>query len=185
MHRAYQPITPANNKLLKQRWDQSRFYTHRQKVESAKAVIDNHPTRTYMHLHCKLKKLQMEEERLAIVERNNRILMEKMSYIMRARGRVENSNHYVPKSLNKTHRQRELLRITHENQAILKRIVSKEPHYHHQQWLDEWRVNQRYMANISKYPVNWKTKHDIGSNKKINQPIDSLPHIEPIIQYSV
>lgn len=38
-----------------------------------------------MHLHLKLKKLQMEEERLATVERDNRILMEKMSYIMRTK----------------------------------------------------------------------------------------------------
>ena len=32
MHRAYQPITPANNKLLKKRWDMSRYDTHRRKV---------------------------------------------------------------------------------------------------------------------------------------------------------
>ena len=156
MHRAYQPLTPANNILLKKRWDQSRFDTHRKKVHLAKAVIDNRPPKTYMHLHCKLKKLQMEEERLATVERGNRILLSKMSYIMRTRGRVDNTNDYVSKSLNKTKRQRELLRITHENQAILKRIMSKEPHYHHRQWLDEWRVNQQYSANIAKFTHNWK-----------------------------
>ena len=88
MHRAYQPITPANNKLLKQRWDMSRYDTHRRKVsewntnntggtsdvnfvlstiivvfqvQSAKAVIDNKPPQTYMHLHLKLKKLQVRE----------------------------------------------------------------------------------------------------------------------------
>jgi len=169
-HRAYQPITPANNKLLKQRWDQSRFDTHRKKVLSAKAVIDNRPPRTLMHLHCKLKKLQMEEERLATVERDNRILMEKMSFIMRTRGRVDNTNDYVPKSLNKTKRQRELLRITHENQAILKRIMSKEPHYHHRQWLDEWRVNQQYMSNIAKYPVSWKTQANIPGYRNTMTP---------------
>ena len=38
-------------------------------------------------------------------------------------------------SLNKTRRQRDLLRVTHENQAILKRIQSKEPHYNHMQWV--------------------------------------------------
>ena len=38
-------------------------------------------------------------------------------------------------SLNKTRRQRDLLRVTHENQAILKRIQSKEPHYNHAQWV--------------------------------------------------
>lgn len=36
----------------------------------------------------------MEEERLATVERDNRILLEKMSHIMRTRGRVDNRNDY-------------------------------------------------------------------------------------------
>ena len=43
--------------------------------------------------------------------------MEKMSYIMRTRGRVDNRNDHEFKSLNKTKRQRELLRVTHENQV--------------------------------------------------------------------
>ncbi|XP_076807688.1 sperm axonemal maintenance protein CFAP97D1-like [Clavelina lepadiformis] len=155
MHRAYQPTTPANNKLLKKRWDQSRFDFHRRNVTQAMPVIDNRPPETYMHLHLKLKKLQMEEERLAIVERDNRILMEKMSYIMRTKSRVDNWNNYERKSLNKTKRQRELLRVTHENQAILKRLSSKLPHYNRFVWEDAWRVNQGYMANISKYPEDW------------------------------
>lgn len=155
MHRAYQPITPANNKLLKKRWDMSRYDTHRRKVKSAKAVIDNKPPKTYIHLHLPLKKLQIEEERLATIERDNRILLEKMSFVMRTRGRVDNRNDYEHKSLNKTKRQRELLRVTHENQAILKRISSKEPHYNHLQWEDEWQINETYMDNISKYPKDW------------------------------
>ena len=60
----------------------------------------------------------MEEERLATIERDNRILLEKMSFVMRTRGRVDNRNDYEHKSLNKTKRQRELLRVTHENQVI-------------------------------------------------------------------
>ena len=47
-------------------------------------------------------------------------------------------------SLNKTKRQRELLRITHENFAILKRLTSKEPHYHHMRWQDEWNVSEAW-----------------------------------------
>ena len=60
---------------------------------------------------------QVEEERLATIERDNRILLEKMSFVMRTRGRVDNRNGHEPKSLNKTKRQRELLRVTHENQV--------------------------------------------------------------------
>ena len=79
--------------------------------------MDNRAPETYMHMHLKLKKLQVEEERLAVVERDNRILLEKMSYIMRTKGLVDNWNQYKQKSLNKTKRQRELLRVTHENQV--------------------------------------------------------------------
>ncbi|KAJ8042747.1 hypothetical protein HOLleu_09592 [Holothuria leucospilota] len=159
MHRAYQPITPANNKLLKKRWDQRRFDTHRQKVQNAKPVIDNKPPKTYMHLHLKLKKLQMEDERLAIIERDNRILLEKMCYIMRTRGRVDNKNDYEQKSLNKTKRQRELLRVTHENQAIMRRILSKEANYNHVEWEHSWALNKEYMANIAKYPPWYETAY--------------------------
>merc|ERR1711892_1329342 len=134
MHRAYQPITAANNKLLKKRWDQRSYDLHRSKVANSKSVIDSQPPDTYMHIHLKLKKLQVEEERLAVVERDNRILLEKMSWIMRTKG------------------QRELLRVSHENQAILRRISSKEPYYNHFAWDEDWSQNNEYMSNISNYP---------------------------------
>lgn len=58
-------------------------------------------------------------------------------------------------SLNKTKRQRELLRITHENFAILKRLTAKEPHYHHMRWQDEWNVSRVYHVHTTYYhPVN-------------------------------
>ncbi|CAI8011451.1 Uncharacterized protein CFAP97D2, partial [Geodia barretti] len=92
--RAYQSITPANNMILKRRWDKSRFDLHRMKVRNAKPMIDNKPPQTYMHLHLDLKKLQMEEERRGVVERDNGILLDKMARIMRTRGRVDNVNNY-------------------------------------------------------------------------------------------
>lgn len=46
----------------------------------------------------------MEEEILVIIERDNRILLEKMLFVMRIRGRVDNRNDYEYKSLNKIKR---------------------------------------------------------------------------------
>lgn len=40
MHRAYQPITPANNMLLKKRWDISRYNAHRQKVGERRTQLN-------------------------------------------------------------------------------------------------------------------------------------------------
>ncbi|XP_063951840.1 sperm axonemal maintenance protein CFAP97D1-like [Lytechinus pictus] len=183
MHRAYQPITPANNKLLKKRWDERRFDTHRQKVQNAKPVIDDKPPKTYVHLHLKLKKMQMEEERLTIIERDNRILLEKMCLIMLTRGNVDNKNFYDCKSLNRMARQRELLRVTHENQAIMRRILSKQATYSHHQWEDEWTLNKMYMKNIAKYPQWYESAYDQwnkrNSNRRAHHNDRNDSHYEP------
>lgn len=158
MYRSYQSILPTHNKLLQKRWDNTYYTEHRRKVRDVQPMVDTKAPPTYMHLHLKLKKLQLEEERLATIERDNRILLEKMSYIMRTKGRVDNRNNYEYKSLNREKRQRELLRVTKENQAILYRINMRRPEYSHQKWQDDWEENQKFMDNISHYPSEWWVK---------------------------
>jgi len=140
---------------LQKRWDTTYYNEHRRKVRDVQPMVDTKAPPTYMHLHLKLKKLQLEEERLATIERDNRILLEKMSYIMRTRGRVDNRNNYEYKSLNREKRQRELLRVTKENQAILYRINMRRPEYSHKKWQSQWEENQKFMDNISHYPQEW------------------------------
>ncbi|KAF6039598.1 hypothetical protein EB796_002094 [Bugula neritina] len=161
MHRSYQNILPTHNKLLQSKWDNTYYNEHRRKVRDATPMVDTRAPQTYMHLHLKLKKLQLEEERLATIERDNRILLEKMSYIMRTQGRVDNRNNYEYKSLNREKRQRELLRVTRENQAVLQRILNRKPEYHRSQWQKDWENNLKFMDSISAYPQDWwDTKKD-------------------------
>ena len=40
---------------------------------------------------------QNEQDRMAEIERDNRVLMEKMSHTMRTRGRIDNRNEYAHK----------------------------------------------------------------------------------------
>lgn len=155
MHRSYNSILPTHNRLLQKKWDETYYNEHRRKVHTAQPMVDTRAPPTYMHLHLKLKKLQLEEERLATIERDNRILLEKMSYVMRTRGRVDNRNNYEYKSLNREKRQRELLRLTKENQTILARIMARKPEYSADGWKREWDQDQKYMDNISHFPKNW------------------------------
>lgn len=74
--------------------------SHSDQVRNAKPMIDNKPPETYMHLHLKLKKMQMEEERRATVQRDNRILLEKMAHIMTTKGRMDNTNDYKHRRYN-------------------------------------------------------------------------------------
>ena len=43
---------------------------------------------------------QNEQDRMAEIERDNRVLMEKMSHTMRTRGRIDNRNEYAHKRYN-------------------------------------------------------------------------------------
>ncbi|XP_077988134.1 sperm axonemal maintenance protein CFAP97D1-like [Glandiceps talaboti] len=167
MHRTYQSIQPCQSRILQRKWDQKYYDAHRQKLKEVKASVDNKPPRTYMHIHCKIKTLQMKEERLATIERDNRILLEKMSMIMRTQGRVDNRNNYDYRSLNREKRQKELLRVTKENQEILRRIMASEPEYDHKKWQKDWHENEELIDDISRYPRDWwQQQQRAKENKK-------------------
>ncbi|KAH3878390.1 hypothetical protein DPMN_002281 [Dreissena polymorpha] len=174
MFRSYQSVLPATNKLLQMKWDQTYYKEHRRLVKEAQPMVDTRAPATYMHLHLKLKKLQLEEERLATIERDNRILLEKMSYIMRTRGRVDNRNNYEYKSLNREKRQRELLRVTKENQSILKRIMLRQPEYSAKKWQREWEENQSFLDNISHFPKDWWLEDRSKTSLTLNNSKTSL-----------
>ena len=99
--------------------------------------------------------LKIEEERLATIERDNRILLEKMAHTMRTKGQIDNRNDVVFKSLSKGRRERELIRITNENINIIRRIQSKKPAISKEQHDREWRKNLKFMDNISSFPEDW------------------------------
>lgn len=155
MHRSYNSYNPVASKLLQKRWDEKHFDDHRKAVNHVRPEIDSTPPVTFMHLHLKLKKLQLEEERLATIERDNRILLEKMSHTMRNKGQLDNINSAVPKSLSKGRRERELLRITRENMNMLKRIAYKKPAISRAKHEEDWKENLHFMSNISSFPEDW------------------------------
>ncbi|CAK4084800.1 unnamed protein product [Aphanomyces euteiches] len=135
-----------------------KFYSrcqsiHKKKLNTIKSCIDNsEPTRP-AHLRKNLKKEQMKEERYATIERENRILLEKMSFIMQ-HDTLDNKNDSIKHghSLNKEQRKRELQRITAENQSILRRIQTRQPTYDHVQWEEEAKLHEKYAQNIREYP---------------------------------
>jgi len=91
---------------------------HKKKLNTIKSCIDNSEPNRPTHLRKNLKKEQMKEERYATIERENRILLEKMSFIMQ-HDTLDNKNGSIKHghSLNKGLRKRELQRITSENQV--------------------------------------------------------------------
>ncbi|PKU40082.1 cell division cycle protein 16 like protein [Limosa lapponica baueri] len=183
MHRAYQPVLPCGNKYLQLKWDKAKHEEHKKRIQAAKPLVDTSAPATYSHLHLKLGKLKLEEDRLSVIERENCLLLEKMSCIMRTKGQIDNKNDYRAKSLNGEKRKQELRRVNQENRAILDRITKTQPQYQVQRWHEDWQRAEKYMANIARYPrgqcKSQSQKQQYQSALFWADKVASLSHEEP------
>ncbi|KAM7127198.1 LOW QUALITY PROTEIN: uncharacterized protein CFAP97D2 [Ciconia maguari] len=150
MHRAYQPILLRGNKYLQLEWDKAKYEEHKKRIQAAKPLVDTNAPATYGHLHLKLGKLKLGEDRHSVIERYNHLLLE-MSCIMRTKGQIDNKNYYKAKSLNGEKQKQELRRVNQENRATLDRITKSQPQYQ-VQWHEDWQQAAKYMANVARYP---------------------------------
>lgn len=66
-------------------------------VATVKPVVNNQSPKVYMHLHTRLKKYVMEEQRMAEIQKNNYHLLTRMAEIMHKKGPLDNINNYTPK----------------------------------------------------------------------------------------
>ncbi len=58
-------------------------------------------------------------------------------------------------SLNHEKRRRELMRVSRENSAMIKRIMDRKPDLSRASWSSSWSRNLSYLDNISKYDLEW------------------------------
>ncbi|XP_061917711.1 sperm axonemal maintenance protein CFAP97D1-like isoform X2 [Entelurus aequoreus] len=147
-HLAYQPLLPSGNKYLQKKWDQMCYDIHRTKLKTMKPTVDNTAPKTYDHP----KTLKCEDHWTMKIEKENRLLLDKISHIMKTNGRVDNRNYYEKKSLGLEKRQRELVRITKENQEILLRLNRCRSQYDVRNWHQDWLKTLRVMDAIARYP---------------------------------
>jgi hypothetical protein len=183
MRATNQPLK-ADNKLCYQRDIEIRQRIHRQKLatmrptskSNSRGALDNTMPQRHRHLELKLKKRQLDDENYTKIERENRILMEKMYSIMKSSkstrsmefkpGMRINSNQgpmvdcflsqkslypgqAVPlDSLNRDSRRRDYMRIMEENMSILKRIQDRKPNYQRTEWSKDRDNVDGYLKNI-------------------------------------
>lgn len=126
-YRHYQPFHPCCNKILAMKWDKKLHQKHRQKIMGIKPSVDNSSPKPYIHLQLKLKKVQMDQgmfdnnysDRLAQIERNNLILVKKMTYIMELEAKDPTIHVTPPHLLATTSRKiRQAEKIMEENKVF-------------------------------------------------------------------
>ena len=146
---------PIGNKACHARFVKAQQERHKKKLREMKASIDTKEPHTRQGgKRRNPKKEQMMEERYAQIERDNRLLLEKMSYIMRHQSMdIREDTGEYSQSLNRERRKRELQRITRENQKILARIQAAEPTYDHLEWAEHERNHEETMKRLCELPL--------------------------------
>lgn len=141
----------VSNKATALRELQRSQLMHVDKLRKMKPSIDMQSPKQYPHVQYNAKRMQMEAERNFAIERENKILLGKMYSIVNAEPAYKTHKVTVT-SLNMTVRKQEYDRIARENQAIMQRILQREPHFNRAALDEDWKVTQRYLHNISEYP---------------------------------
>jgi E3 ubiquitin-protein ligase TRIP12 len=146
---------PEGNKLVAKRQRENLRRIHKEKLAAARACTDTKEPAVYglQHLRVNMKREQMLEERYSEIDRHNQILLQKMTEIIRHPAQSKADRGPGPTTLNKDRRRRELVRITNENQGILKRIQEAQPVYNHLKWEEAYHQSERYMNNVCEYPI--------------------------------
>lgn len=176
-HRSYVSFNPTCNKLLAKKWDDNNRRLHLEKLKRIKPTVDNSPPKVYKHLEVNIRKIQIEEARLAEIERNNTVLVEKMADIMRTTATEHDytkGNEPEPEYLQMLHmarRQRELDTINRQNLAMLLRLENRDSTYSSSQWAKERNRNLYYLRNISSFPQKYIAEAEkLNSNGLVPQP---------------
>lgn len=92
--------------------------------------------------------MQSEEERQASIDYENRILLAKLTNVLRSTGQLDNWNYDYElhsKSLNQMKMAEEREKINQENQKILKRLKERSSNFDADKWEDEYLMHNYYL----------------------------------------
>lgn len=143
---------PMANRIIEQKTSERNKRLHEKKIQEMKCSVDREAPASFNHLRVNKKKQQLQEEKITEIERDNRLLLEKLTHIMKDPKQLTQKEFRV-RSLNRDHRKRELVKITIENQGILRRIQDKKSSYNRQEWMESRKKAENYLKNISQYPI--------------------------------
>ncbi|KRX07287.1 hypothetical protein PPERSA_06902 [Pseudocohnilembus persalinus] len=120
------------------------------------AHVDTSSPQCFDYTAFNKKKIQLLEDRQTEIERENQMLLNKITKIMATeKGQTQKKNpvRFQRVGINETKRKNDLIKITIENQNILKRIKDKKSVYDARTLAKEYQKHKQIKKNLCEYPV--------------------------------
>ncbi|KAJ1462869.1 hypothetical protein M885DRAFT_429959, partial [Pelagophyceae sp. CCMP2097] len=99
------------------------------------------------HLKTRLKGKQQLETRLSEMQKDNRLLLQKMALIVTQPSATSGDGHSI-KSLNVLGRKRFLKDVDAENAALLKRLAALKPTYDRKTWANDRKTHEQLLKRL-------------------------------------
>eukprot|EP01016_Furgasonia_blochmanni_P038110 TRINITY_DN4571_c0_g1_i1.p3 TRINITY_DN4571_c0_g1~~TRINITY_DN4571_c0_g1_i1.p3 ORF type:complete len:216 (+),score=23.20 TRINITY_DN4571_c0_g1_i1:240-887(+) len=170
---------PIGNRKIAEWMEERRKEQEKRRLKDIKPATASRFDEPYFpHLRTNQKKAQMLENRLTEIEKENRILFEKMLAIVNKKpqhGRTSSVNTKPYTAANHVSRKKDLIKIAIENQGIAKRIRGQKSHLDVEKMEDEFLKTQARLISMCKKPVVlFDTKgHVKPSNVTVRSPWQS------------
>lgn len=148
-------LKTASKACSKRVWEREHD-AHRDRITKVKPATDmTLPMTCGMdHIRNNLKKEQILEGRYMEIDRENRILLRKMSDMMKKPNPFTAAKpHGHCSGSNKDARKQALMAITKDNQRLLKSIQEVQPVYNHKKWEEHYHNTGVLLKNHATYPV--------------------------------
>ena len=136
------------------------------------------------------KKEYQNELKFTEIERENRILLEKISSIMNKTKRSSHPDSWNSarnnRSLNSTFRKKKIEEIELQNAKMLQRLQEKKPNYNADKMKQEWKKQKNVMKIMSHYPASTeKQKSPRNSLVGLQDKKRSSFKLEPIESHRI
>jgi len=144
----------TSNKLCSDRFTNASHQKHLTNVNGVKASVDNGAPVVPEFLRSRAKQEKMKETRAAVIQYENRVLLDKMMGIEKKKtqlnpDQIAKKSFHKVKTLNTNRRITDLKKINDQNKALLKRLQATGSVYSIDKWIQDDKKNNTFRRNIS------------------------------------
>ena len=164
---------PKGKKVIQRREEEKKRENHLERLRNVRPSTTAYEEAPRMLNHGK-RQMQMED-RFTEIERENRLLLEKITTNMARRGSREGERERMNRSLNSNFRRKQLQDIEIENARLLRRLQDKKSDYDAGRLKSEWKKQKKVIQNIANYPLILRdgTRRE-RSRRAMSRGFDSL-----------